>query len=124
MTDVAFASDRAHREAVATSVQDIAKILQDSLGQKLIAHMLGLNDPNTIGKWAAGETEPRTANEDRLRAVFQIFQLLLEAESKHTIRAWFVGLNPQLSDNSPAAAIAEGDVKDVMIAAKAFLSGG
>ncbi len=124
MPDIAVVAERAHREAMQTSAQDVARFLQESLGQKLVAFMVGVNDPNTVGKWASGETPPRPANEARLRAVFQIFQLLLDAETKHTIRAWFVGLNPQLSDTSPAAAIAEGREQDVMIAAKAFLAGG
>lgn len=124
MPDIAVVAERAHREAMQTSAQDVAKFLQESLGQKLVAFMTGVKYPNTVGQWASGETAPRPANEERLRAIFQIFQLLLDAETKHTIRAWFVGLNPQLADMSPAAAIAAGNLQDVMIAAKAFLAGG
>ena len=49
---------------------------------------------------------------------------LLAEESPHTVRAWFLGLNPQLDDESPAQSIREGDFRDVLVAAKAFLAGG
>ena len=45
-------------------------------------------------------------------------------EGPYTVRAWFVGLNPQLGDESPAAAVREGRTRDVLVAAKAFLAGG
>jgi hypothetical protein len=59
-----------------------------------------------------------------LRCAYQTFQLLLAEESPHTVRAWFLGLNPQLDDQSPAQSIREGDFRDVLVAAKAFLAGG
>ena len=40
------------------------------------------------------------------------------------IRAWFIGMNPQLDDESPAEVIREGRVKDALTAAKTFVSGG
>ncbi len=42
----------------------------------------------------------------------------------HTVRAWFLGLNPQLDDHSPAQSIRDGDFRDVLVAARAFLAGG
>lgn len=107
-----------------TSTKDVANFLQESLGQKLVAVMAGVKDPSTVGRWASGAVEPRAATEARLRSIYQVFTLLMDQESIHTIRAWFVGLNPQLDDTSPARAIAEGDIKEVMVAAKAFLTGG
>lgn len=40
------------------------------------------------------------------------------------IRAWFVGMNPQLDDDSPAEAIHGGRLKEAMAAARAFAAGG
>jgi hypothetical protein len=40
------------------------------------------------------------------------------------VRAWFLGLNPQLDDQSPAQSIRIGEFRDVLVAAKAFLAGG
>ena len=56
--------------------------------------------------------------------VVQVFQLLQAEESPHTVRAWFVGLNPQLDDVAPAEAIRAGQLRDVLVAARAYVSGG
>lgn len=118
------ASTEAHRTTVESSVADIAAFLQDVLGQKLVAYLVGVQDPKTIGRWAKGTLPQDSDSESKLRGAYQVFRLLMTEESPHTVRAWFVGLNPQLDDESPAAAISEGRIKDVMVAAKAFLAGG
>jgi hypothetical protein len=118
------ASTEAHRTTVESSVADIAAFLQDVLGQKLVAYLVGVQDPKTIGRWAKGTLPQDSDSEARLRGAYQVFRLLMTQESPHTVRAWFVGLNPQLDDESPATAIGEGRMKDVMVAAKAFLAGG
>lgn len=86
--------------------------------------MVGVEDPKTVGRWAQGQMPRDPEVERRLRDAHQIFRLLLEKESPYTVRAWFVGLNPQLDDESPAAAIKAGNAKDVLVAARAFLAGG
>lgn len=106
------------------SIADVAGYLQEVLGQKLVAHMAGVQDHKAVGQWAAGNRKPRPDSEQRLRAAYQIFHMLQEEESPHTVRAWFIGLNPQLDDRSPATLIADDNVRDVLVAAKAFLAGG
>jgi hypothetical protein len=114
-----------HRQTVESSVADVAAFLQDALGQKLVAYMVGIEDPKTIGRWAGEKRLPQDPEaERRLRDAYHIFRVLLTKESPYTVRAWFVGLNPQLDDESPATAIREGRTRDVLIAAKAFLAGG
>lgn len=124
MPQLRDASTEAHRTTVETSISEVAGFLQDVLGQKLVAHMAGVSDPKTVGRWARDDRAPRGEAESRLREAYRIFQLLLTQESPHTVRAWFVGLNPQLDDESPAEAISEGRTRDVLVAAKAFLAGG
>jgi hypothetical protein len=119
------ASTEAHRTTVESSVEDIAAFLQDALGQKLVAFMVGVEDPKTVGRWASGKRLPQDPSaEQKLRAAYQVFRLLATQESPHTVRAWFVGLNPQLDDESPATAISESRTRDVLVAARAFLAGG
>lgn len=118
------ASAEAHRKTIEASTADVARFLQDVLGQKLVAHMVGVTDPKTVARWAKGERSPRGDAEVRLRESYRIFQVLLAKESPYTVRAWFVGLNPQLDDESPARAISEDKLREVMVAAKAFLAGG
>jgi len=118
------ASAEAHRTTVESSPADIAAFLQDLLGQKLVALMVGVADHKTVGRWASDKRGPRGEHEERLRAIYQIVQLLVTEESPYTVRAWFVGLNPQLDDESPARAISEGRTRDALVAAKSFLAGG
>jgi len=102
---------------------DIVQFLQETLGQKLVAHIADV-DPKTVGRWASGDSSPRPPAEQRLRLAFQVFHLLQEEESPHTIRAWFIGLNPQLDDVAPATAIRDGHLRDALIAARAYIAGG
>ena len=118
------ASHEAHERAVSFEVKDVARYLQEALGQKLVAYLADVGDPKRVGRWAQGAGAPRAEAERRLRAAFQIFHLLLVHESPHVIRAWFIGMNPQLDDDSPAQAIREGRLKEALGAAKAFVAGG
>src|SRR5579871_2134734 len=118
------ATNEAHERAVSFEVKDVARYLQEALGQRLVAYMTGVSDPKRVGRWAQGTQAPRDEAERRLRGAFQIFHLLLAEESPHVIRAWFVGMNPQLDDDSPAAVIRDGRLKDALAAAKAFVAGG
>jgi hypothetical protein len=102
---------------------DVATYLQDAFRQKLVAYMAGVRDHKAVSHWAQGDRTPHPASADRLRCAYQIFQLLQAQESPHTVRAWFVGLNPQLGDESPATTIREGAFKDALVAARAFLTG-
>jgi hypothetical protein len=124
MPKLRSAPQEAHRKSVESSISDVVGYLQEVLGQKLVAHIAGVSDPRTVARWAAGERAPRAEHEQRLRCAYQTFHLLLAEESPHTVRAWFLGLNPQLDDQSPAQSIREGNFRDVLVAAKAFLAGG
>lgn len=124
MPDLASISREAHRSAVESSIAQVAGYLQEVLGRKLVATLAGVNDPKAVGRWAEGERAPRHAAEERLRTAYQVFRLLLSEESQYTVRAWFIGLNPQLNDESPVAAIREGRFQEVWVAAKAFVAGG
>lgn len=113
----------AHERAVRATVPEMATYLQDLFGQKLTALMVGSRDPKAVGKWARGEREPHPEVVERLRAAFQVAEFLLQAESRQAVRAWFMGMNPQLGDRAPALVIGESPI-DVMQAARAFLAGG
>lgn len=112
----------AHRAAVETTTADVVEYLQDTIGRALTAHVAGAH-AKTVDRWRRGET-PRTEAERRLRFTYQVLRLLMSEDSPHTVRAWLIGLNPQLGDVAPADAIREGKLQDVMIAAHAFRSGG
>lgn len=124
MPDLAIASREAHRQVTESSIAQITQYLEEVLGRKLVATLADVKDPKAVTRWASGERAPRTGAEERLRAAYQIFRLLLTAESPHTVRAWFIGLNPQLDDESPILAIQEGRFQEAMVAARAYIAGG
>lgn len=118
------AAQEAHRRAVEATFADLVRVLQETLGRSLVAFLAGGVDPRTVDRWARGATKPRPDSEARLRTAFQVLQLLLSRDSAHTARAWFIGLNPQLDDRSPAQMLHDGKLGDVMVAAKSFTLGG
>ncbi|HEY2056216.1 MAG TPA: hypothetical protein VGH14_19980 [Solirubrobacterales bacterium] len=124
MPDLSLASREAHRQTTETSIEQITIFLEEVLGRKLVAALSGVADPKAVGRWASGERSPRPAAEEKLRVAYQVFRLLLAEESRHTIRAWFIGLNPQLNDESPVMVIRAGRFQEVMVAARAYVSGG
>jgi hypothetical protein len=115
---------RSHRDASTASIQEISRLLQEVLSRRLTAYIAGVRDAKTVTRWATGEvTEIRDyETERRLRTAYEITQLLLAEESPQTVRAWFIGLNPQIDDTPPAEAINEGRLKDALLAARAFLT--
>ncbi|GHA02189.1 XRE family transcriptional regulator [Streptomyces echinoruber] len=113
----------AHADTVKRSIADIARFLQENFGQRLTAFIAGIEDPKQVGKWCTAQNSPRVDSELRLRAAYQVFQMISIEENAHTARAWMIGMNPQLEDDSPIQAIAEDRHKDVMAAARSYLTG-
>jgi hypothetical protein len=114
----------AHRQATRLPLTDVASYLQDLLSRRLVAYIAGVKDAKTVSRWSAGEAEARQESEVRLRTAYEIAQLLIQFDSPPIIKAWFIGLNPQLGDASPAEAIHEGQLKEALAAARAFIAGG
>jgi hypothetical protein len=83
----------------------------------------GVRDAHAVGDWARGTRKPHPKAEERLRNAYQVAKLLECEESRETIRAWFVGMNPERDDHPPALMIAEEPVR-VLQAARSFLAHG
>lgn len=118
--------ERVHKEAMAVPVNVMVGVLQELLSRRLTAYIAGVGDGKTVSRWASGEVAGIRDHyqEQRLRGAYEITQLLLNYDSAQTVKAWFIGLNPQLGDVSPAEAIHEGRLKDALAAARAFTVGG
>ncbi len=115
-----------HRQAMSAPISELAGHLQQILSRRLTAYIASVQDGKTVSRWASGEIgEIRDYEvERRLRVAYEISTLLLTRDSPQTVRAWFIGLNPQLDDTSPAQAIHEGNLKHALRAARAFSVGG
>jgi hypothetical protein len=116
-------TEDAHRIAVTTQIDDVAKALLDWLGPKLTAYLAGVADEKAPARWAAAKNHPRNDPEQRLRAAYQAIHIVMRGDSSYVARAWMIGINPKL-DQAPADAIREGRFVDVLDAAKAFIAGG
>lgn len=116
----------AHRRATEASLAEIADTLQNVLSSKLTAYLAGVKSTRTVARWASGEiTEIRdVATEQRLRAAYEIAQLMLRYDAPDTVRAWFIGMSPELDDRAPAEVIRAGQLKEAMGAARAFIAYG
>ncbi len=116
----------AHREATEAPLTEVARTLQEILSSRLTAYLAGVKSTKTVARWASGEiTDIRDyETEQKLRAAYEITQLLLRYDAPDTIRAWFIGMNPELDDMSPAEIIRDGQLKDAMGAARAFIAHG
>lgn len=118
----AMAQHTAHRNAVKTPFAELVQTMEELLGRQLLAYSANV-DPKTVARWQGGQ-QPRKEAENRVRTAYQVAQLLLTREGEHTVRAWFIGLNPQLDDESPAQALRDDKLRDVIVAAKSFTLGG
>ena len=110
----------AHAHAVELGISDIAAALQTQVGQALLGVIVNKTE-RTLTRWTKAAVRPPHASEQLLRDTFQVFELLTSAD---VARAWFMGMNPQLDDEFPAEALSTGRVRDVMVAARAFINAG
>jgi hypothetical protein len=127
MTDKAIrvsrqrAQENAHARSVELSVCDVAAGLQENLGQALLSVIVD-RDIRTVTRWVSGDVQPPQASEQRLRDAFHIVTLLVSADAAPVARAWFMGMNPQLNDETPAEVLADGRAREVLAAARAFVN--
>lgn len=117
------AEARAHRVTAQQPLPEIARFLQDNFSQRVAAYIAGIEDAKQVGRWCRGLNAPRFDSEVRLRTAYQVFKIIEDGENQHTARAWMMGMNPQLEDDSPLKAIAEDRFKEVMAAARSYLQG-
>lgn len=113
----------AHKASVTLAAPSIVGRLQEVLGRDVVAIITG-KAPRQVSRWVSGEAKPPLQEQQLLRDTFQVVELLAEVDPDEVVRAWFIGMNPQLEDAAPAELIAQGRVRDVMAAARAFVNAG
>ena len=117
--------EQAHRLSIQVPLDQAVRELQELLSRRLTAYIAGVKDAKTVTRWANGTVaDMRQGSEQRIRTAYEIMQLLGHFDSAPIVRAWFIGLNPQLGDVSPAEALHEGRLKEALGAARAFAAGG
>ena len=119
----------AYNETLRMEPWEIVAELAEILGKKMTALLAGVKDTRTVDAWMiVGHDTGRKFDVERLRLTLRIAKMLRAHDDKRVVQAWFMGLNPQLGDRSPARLLRDGDLlkdgEDVIGAARAFLIGG
>lgn len=118
------ANGKVHRETVDLSVREVTRLLAEGLGTHLTAYIVNRSE-QTVRRWIEGQQDPSLDVERALRNTLQIFRLVEDADgTRHVARSWFIGMNPQLDDISPAELLRDGGFREVLAAARAYVSGG
>jgi hypothetical protein len=95
-------------EAITIDLAELARYLQDQLGQRMTAHLVGLRDPKQVGRWQRAEgPRPNAQVDRRLREGYKIVRMLCEAYDATTARAWLFGTNTRLDDQAPIELLRE-----------------
>lgn len=112
-------------QALRASVKEAASALIAVLTGRIAAYVVGVKDVKTLHRWTRGEvTDIRPESETKLRTAYEISLLLLRFDAPETVRAWFIGMAPELDDVSPARTIHEGRLQEAIGAARAFAANG
>lgn len=121
MSDLLFGG---HIETTKLDVHELVRRLNQHLGATLVAVIANVRDRKLPYKWADVDgPEPRTESYARLMAAHRAWVHISDAEDDYVARNWFIGANPRLDEQSPAASLREGKIPEVMAAAAAFVSG-
>lgn len=113
-----------YRTALQAPVSEIAANLQKLLSRKLTAYAVGVRDAKTITRWASNDVDVVRSEdvERRLRTTYQVALMLLSVDAPSTVKAWFLGANPDLGDVSPIEMIRRDADREVIGAARAFVA--
>jgi len=84
-------------------IDAVVRELIDALGsRRLVALLAGVKSTVNIAARMSRERVPEFGQQTALRIALQAARLISDLEGKTSARAWFVGINSQLSFDSPA----------------------
>jgi uncharacterized protein (DUF2384 family) len=115
------------REATVRPLGELAGYLQEALGQRMAAHLAGLEHAKQIGRYARGAATPRNdLTVRRIREGYKVVRMLVDAYDATTAKAWLFGTNTRLDDRAPVDVLGLGtaseDFAAVVRAARQFSS--
>lgn len=111
-----------HGATARLDIHEVVRRLNSHLGPLLVATLAGSKDPKLPHKWAKphGPT-PGPSFQKRLYLAHRVWIAIADAETEAIARAWFVGGNPFLGEETPLSAIREDRHQEVIQALSAFL---
>lgn len=116
-------TESALREVVPLSdLRELVRRLNGSLGSTLVAALAGSSEPREASGWADFDgPDPGSEAAQRLGTAYNAWWKVAEAEGEAVARAWFVGANPWLEDDSPVNSLRTGRIDAVERAAQAVV---
>lgn len=114
---------RAHARSISGDQSDMLRSLTVALGKQAVAGIFG-RDVRTIERWLKAGVNLKLDEEKRLRNAFQPFAMIEEIDGPHVARAWFIGMNPYLNDDTPIDRLSSGDYRSVLAAARDHVAAG
>ncbi|MDR6144105.1 hypothetical protein QE375_003659 [Microbacterium foliorum] len=120
----AIEDERRHVEAMgwtdAAPARALARHLTAVLGPTLVSTLAGSKELRAATGWRSPDGPLPSADASlRLECAYDAWQKVSAIEGVDVARAWFIGGNPWLGDDSPIAAIREGRFEEVANAARA-----
>jgi len=113
-----------HEETVRIDIHEMVRRLLNHLGPTAVALLSGAKDRKVAHGWARADgPTPRDEAQKRLQMAHRMWILIVSAENEHVTRAWFIGSNPRLGEQSPLIALREGALVEAWDAAVAFVDG-
>jgi hypothetical protein len=110
------------RQADDESIGAVASSLRDLFGEHVTARIANA-EAASVADWIAGGQQPSPDAAQRLLAAWRVAEHLLREEDRETVRAWFLGVNPELGDRVPALTVGD-DPEGVLRAARTFVAYG
>lgn len=89
-------------QASKQSNDEMARYLQNTLGQRVTAYICGLKDPKMVGQWGSKKVKPGHLAALRLRQAYEVVRLISEAYGPETASSWLFGSNSRLDSEAPA----------------------
>lgn len=103
-------------------IHEMTRQLNAHLGPTIVAALAGAKDKGQAIRWARPDgPRPRAEAVGRLQLAHRAWTQLSIGENEHVARAWFLGGNPFLGEDTPVTAIREDRRKEVMNAVAALL---
>ncbi|WP_426624494.1 hypothetical protein ACPPVW_18385 [Leifsonia sp. McL0607] len=124
-TTIATTGLKAYNDSIKYTVPQIVDELRRALGAKLVAYIAGVTETRTVREWVETDRRPSPTTAERLRLTHRIVTLIGQSEGEAVVPTWFQGMNPLLSDRSPARVLHEDAFEEagprVLAAANAFV---
>ena len=111
-----------HGGTIRMGIHEVARQLNAGLGPTLVAALTGTKDRKLPIRWAhADGPEPGPDFRRRLLLAHRVWTQIAPEETADVARAWFIGANPFLDEDTPLTAIREDRARPVVAAATAFV---